>query len=403
MTPGRPATSPPGFWTLVGLTALAPLTLNMILPSLPVIASDLHVSYATATLALAGYLGLTALIQIVAGPLSDRFGRRPVVLVSLALFTLASALCFLAESFPLFLTARLMQGAVISCFAMTLAITRDTHARNEAAARIGLLSMSMAIAPMLGPMVGGLVEAGFGWRAIFLGYTLAGAALWLWCWHDLGETAARQGGGFRAMIEAFGHLLRLPRFWGYAVTMMFSTGTFFIFLAGAPLVAGRVFGLSPAMVGIAVGSVTAGFLAGSALSAHLSVRAGVTRMMLAGRVVATGGIASGLALTLALGPGLLVVFVATLFVGIGNGLTMPNSHAGTMSVAPEISGSIAGITGALTVATGGALSWLTGAALSPARATETWLLLLLAACLIGLVAALWVRRNEKMAAPRGTT
>jgi MFS family permease len=138
---------------------------------------------------------------------------------------------------------------------------------------------------------------------------------------------------------------------------------------------------------------------GSFLSARLSERAGVTRMMLSGRIVATSGVAAGLALTLALGPALPVVFVATLFVGIGNGLTMPNSHAGAMSVAPEISGSIAGITGALTVAAGGGLSWLTGAVMTPARATETWLSVLLAACLIGLAAAQWLRMDEKKATP----
>ena len=366
------------------------------------IAREFDAPYALMSIAFGGYLAVTAVIQLFAGPLSDRFGRRPVVLVALAVFTLASALCYLATSFPLFLAARLMQGAIISCFAMTLAITRDTHAREEAAARIGLLAMSMAIAPMLGPMAGGAVEAAFGWRAIFLGYGLAGAMLWLWCLRDLGETAAREGGGFSAMAAAFRRLLRLPRFWGYAVTMMLSTGTFYIFLAGAPLVAGQVFGLGPAMVGIAVGSVTFGFLMGSFLSSRLSVRAGVTRMMLAGRIVATSGVAAGLALTLALGPNLPVVFAATLFVGIGNGLTMPNSHAGAMSVAPEISGSIAGITGALTVAAGGWLSWLTGAILSPASATEIWLCILLAACLIGLAAALWLRLDEKKAAPGST-
>lgn len=401
MTPDRPRPSPPGFWTLVGLTALAPLTLNMILPSLPVIAADLQVSYGTANLALAGYLGLTAIVQIIAGPLSDRFGRRPVVLVALALFTLASGLCYLANSFPLLLAARLMQGPVIACFAMTLAITRDTHDREQAAARIGLLAMSMAVAPMLGPMAGGLIEAGFGWRAIFLAYTLAGAALFMWCWFDLGETAARTGGGFRAMAGAFHRLLRMARFWGYGLCMVFSTGTFYIFLAGAPLVAGQVFGLGPAMVGLAVGSVTAGFLAGSALSARLSVRAGVTRMMLAGRIVATAGVATGLVLTVLLGPSLPMALFATLCVGIGNGLTMPNSHAGVMSVAPEISGSIAGITGAMTVAAGGGLSWLTGALLSPANATQIWLGILLVACLIGLAAAFWLWLNEQKAAPEG--
>ena len=125
------------------------------------------VDYGTATLAVGAYLALTAIVQVIAGPLSDRFGRRPVVLTSLAIFTLASALCLSAEGFPAFLGARLAQGAVISCFAMALAITRDIYPREEAAARIGLLSMAMAVAPMLGPLLGGLLDAAFGWRAIF--------------------------------------------------------------------------------------------------------------------------------------------------------------------------------------------------------------------------------------------
>ncbi|WP_370311683.1 MFS transporter, partial [Sagittula sp.] len=132
MTAGRPAQSPPGFWTLVGLTALAPLTLNMILPSLPAISAEMGVDYGTATLAVGAYLALTAIVQVIAGPLSDRFGRRPVVLTSLAIFTLASALCLSAEGFAAFLGARLAQGAVISCFAMALAITRDIYPREEA-------------------------------------------------------------------------------------------------------------------------------------------------------------------------------------------------------------------------------------------------------------------------------
>lgn len=396
MTPGRPA--PPRFWTLAALCALAPLTLNMILPSLPAISAEFGVSYATANLAVGAYLGLTALVQLTAGPLSDRFGRRPVVLVALLCFTLASALCLLADDFGLFLAARLLQGAITSCFAMALAVTRDTFPREQAAARIGLLSMSMAVAPMIGPMIGGLIEAAFGWRAIFCVYVLAGGALLTWCWHDMGETGARTGGGFGAMALALRKLLVLPRFWAYAICMVFSTGTFFIFLAGAPLVAGEVFGLPPAMVGIAVGSVTGGFLFGSFLSARLAERAGLTRMILAGRLGMVTGVGVGLALVLAGMGSVATVFTATLFVGIGNGLTMPSTHSGAMSIRPELAGSIAGLTGALTVGGGAVLSSLTGALVPGAAAVETWLAILMASGLAGLAAALWLHRDEARSA-----
>jgi Bcr/CflA subfamily drug resistance transporter len=401
MTAGRPAQSPPGFWTLVGLTALAPLTLNMILPSLPAISAEMGVDYGTATLAVGAYLALTAFVQVIAGPLSDRFGRRPVVLTSLAIFTLASALCLSAEGFAAFLGARLAQGAVISCFAMALAITRDIYPREEAAARIGLLSMAMAVAPMLGPLLGGLLDAAFGWRAIFWAYLVAGAMLFGLCWHDLGETGARAGGGFRQMARALGTLLGLRRFWAFALAMIFSTGLFYVFLAGAPLVASQVFGLSPAWVGVAVGSVTGGFLAGSFLSARLAARVGIARMILAGRISATAGLAVGLGAVLAGMGNLGVVFGATLFVGIGNGLTMPSTQSGAMSLRPELAGSIAGITGALVVAGGAVLSTLTGQVLAPATADRDLLLILFLASLVSLAAALWLWRDDSKTAPAG--
>ena len=168
------ARTPPRLFTLVILAGLSVLSLNMFLPSLPHIARDCGVDYALAALAIAGYLATTAVLMLILGPLSDRFGRRPVLLGSLALFTLASVVCVLAEDFRIFLLFRLLQGAVIAGWLLSMASIRDTMAPREAAARMGYLAMAMAVAPMLGPMIGGGLPT---LLAIMLGLSLAGLLL----------------------------------------------------------------------------------------------------------------------------------------------------------------------------------------------------------------------------------
>ena len=171
---------------------------------------------------------------------------------------------------------------------------------------------------------------------------------------------------------------------------MFSVGAFYIFLTGAPLVASRTFGLSPAAMGLVLGSITAGFFLGSALSARLSTRAGIPGMVLASRFVACAGLGFGL---VAYGLGQMspvTYFGATIFVGIGNGLTTPSANAGMLSLRPDLAGNAAGLSGAMIVAGGAGLSTLTGLILRPESAAPMLLALLLAACLIGLMAALWL-------------
>jgi MFS transporter, DHA1 family, multidrug resistance protein len=388
--------SPPHFLTLVAMTALAMLSLNMILPSLPAIAAEMDASYATVNLMIGGYLAMTALVLIVAGPFSDRVGRRPVVLTSLSIFTLASGLCLLATDIRLLVAARFLQGTVVACAAMSLAIIRDTDT-GHAAARMARLSMAMAVAPMIGPVLGGALEQVFGWRAAFGLYTAAGFILLALVWRDLGETGTRRGGGFGAMARDLASLARIARFWGYAICSVFSIGAFYIFLTGAPLVASQAFGLSPAAMGLVLGSITAGFFLGSALSSRISTRAGILRMVLAGRIVACVGLSLGLVAYWFGQMTLVTYFGATIFVGIGNGLTTPSANAGMLSLRPDLAGNAAGLSGAMIVAGGAALSTLTGLILRPESAAPVLLVLLLAACLIGLMAALWLWRDARRA------
>ncbi len=386
------ARTPPHLMTLILLTAFSTLSLNMFLPSLARIAEDLQADYAVVSLSVAGYLAVTALIQLGIGPLSDRVGRRPVLLGALAVFALASLGCALAPDVWSFLAFRMFQGGMIAGYALSLAIVRDTTSERAAAGLIGYISMAMALAPMLGPMLGGVLDSAFGWRANFYFYALSGVALFALCWVDLGETRSDHSRGVEEARGRMRDLLRAPLFWAYALCSAFSTGAFYIFLTGAPLVARVVFDLDTAELGFFIGTITAGFMLGGFVSARLAPKLRPTSMMLAGRAVACGGLLLGL---FGLWLGQLSVglfFGSTVFVGLGNGLTMPSSNAAALSVRPDLAGSAAGLSGALVVACGAVLTTITGVVMGENAPAMTLLGLMLGASALGLVAVLAAMR-----------
>lgn len=379
--------TPPRVATVILLTALSPLSLNMFLPSLGNIARDLQADYALVSVAIAGYLAMTAVFQLILGPLSDRFGRRPVLLGALAVFTVASVVCSMAEDIWVFLAFRMLQGSMTAGYTLSLAIVRDTHAPEKTAGLIGYINMAMALGPMLGPILGGLLDAAFGWRSNFYLYVGTGATLLIVCWLDVGETNRNRlskGGG---MVRAFAGLMGEARFWAYAMCTAFSTGAFFVFLAGAPLVASATFGASASELGFLIGSITAGFLLGSFLAGRYAGSVSLTGMMLIGRALACTGVGFGLAMTAAGSPSAAIFFGSTIFVGLGNGITMPNSNSGAMSVRSDLAGSAAGLVAALTLAGGAALTSVTGAILTAENGPVVVLAFMLVSSAIGLVAA----------------
>ncbi|WP_300019287.1 multidrug effflux MFS transporter [uncultured Roseobacter sp.] len=382
------ARTPPRLVTLILLTAVSTLSLNMFLPSLASIAVDLDAPYATVSLAVAGYLAVTAVIQLIVGPLSDRVGRRPVLLASLLMFTGASALCALATDIWIFLVFRMLQGGIITGYALSLAIVRDTTSERAAAGVIGYISMAMAIAPMLGPMLGGLLDTGFGWRANFYFYMVAGAVLTAVCWVDLGETRPIRTGAHTANPERMRDLLKEPLFWAFSSCSAFSTGAFYMFLTGAPLVAQAQFGVSTAELGVLIGTITAGFMLGGLIAGRLAPKYRPTTMMIAGRLIACFGTSAGIVAILAGITSPIFFFGSTVFVGLGNGITMPSSNASAMSVRPNLAGSATGVTGALVVAAGAVLTTLTGLALPADEPALTLLILMFAASAAGLVSVL---------------
>lgn len=371
------------------------MSLNMFLPSLANIAVDLETDYGTVSWAVSGYLAVTAIVQLIIGPMSDRIGRRPVLLGALLVFAFASVGCALAQSVEAFLFCRMLQGGIIGGYALSLAIVRDTRSEREAVSLIGYIGMAMAIAPMLGPMLGGVLDTFFGWRSIFAFYAFSGFGLLILCLLDLGETKPRKDKDSGTPVPGTTTLVREPLFWAYALCGTFSVGAFYIFLTGAPLVAQSVFEITTAELGFYIGTITVGFMFGGFVAGRLGKGFEPTTMMITGRVVACIGLIGGLVL-LSLGiTSPQFFFASTIFVGLGNGITMPGSNAGVMSVRPDLAGSAAGLSGALIVAGGAILTAATGNAVTETNGAQTLLMLMLAASGIGLCFAVWAARLKQ--------
>ncbi len=380
---------PPHLITLILLTGFSPMALNMFLPSLANIAQDLETDYATISWSVSGYLAATALVQLVIGPLSDRVGRRPVLLVALLVFAGASLGCTLTRSLEGFLFWRLLQSGIIGGYALSLAIVRDTRTERQAVSLIGYIGMAMAVAPMIGPILGGVLDSVFGWRSVFVFYAVAGLCLLLLCWLDLGETRPGGASDTGPMAPGMTALVLEPLFWAYALCGALSVGAFYMFLTGAPRVAQSTFDVTTAELGIYIGSITLGFMLGGFVSGRFGDAFDPAVMMIAGRVVACAGLVGGLVL---LGSGFmsdLLFFGSTILVGIGNGITMPGSNAGAMSVRPDLAGSAAGLSGALIVGVGAVLTAVTGSMVAQADGAQTLLVLMLAASGSGLCCGIW--------------
>ena len=394
------ASAPPRLFTLVLLSGLSVVSLNMFLPSLSNIAAEFQAGYGLlASMSIAGYAGMTTVLQLLIGPFSDRFGRRPVILVSLVIYILGSLGCLLATDVWTFLLFRTIQAAIVSGFALSRVIIRDTEPAQKAAGLMGYLSIAWAIAPMLAPMLGGALDPLFGWRANFIAFLVFGAAVLALCWLDLGETNKNPSETFTKQFKSFPSLFRSWLFWGYSLCMAFSMGALYAFLAAAPLVATAVLRMSPATLGIYMGSTAAGFILGSFVSGRFAAHYPLTTMIVAGRVVAFAGLTVGLGLLLAGIVHEFSLFGSCVFLGVGNGISMPSSNVGAMSVRPELVGSAAGLSGALTGAGGALMSGITSTVLNVANAAFVLLEMMLVSSTMALLAALFVlcldRRKTK--------
>ncbi|QSI32537.1 MFS transporter [Variovorax sp. RKNM96] len=386
---------------LIALSAIAVLPVNMFVPSLPSIAKDLDADFALANTAIAGYAIATAFTHLIAGALSDRFGRKPIALIALAIFTLASVGCSLANDIATFLLCRLFQGPVIAGYAVSLAAIRDTSDERMAASRIGYVSSAWAVAPMVGPAIGGMLDSFFGWRANFIAFAVLGVVGLCLVSFCMKETNIHRTKSVALQLKGYGELIRSARFRAYALCMAFAIGTLYTFLGGAPLVVARSGGTSGTALGLYMGMVPAGFIVGSYLVGHASARHTPIRFILAGRILTCLGLAAGLVLAVCGMTHPLAFFGPCVCVGLGNGLSMPAANARVLSIRPGLAGTASGLAAALTVIGAGIVAFLSGLVVDASNAHFAVLGVMLVSSVLSLVAAVFILsvESEKRGAP----
>ena len=352
--------TPPHILTLVLLAGMAALSMNIFLPSLPGMTAYFDTTYAIMNLSISMYLAFTALLQLFIGPISDRVGRRPVVLVSFVIFFIATIGCLLSTSIEVFLFFRMLQAFIVTGMVLSRAIVRDIVEDKKAASMIGYVTMGMAMVPMFAPAIGGFLNDLFGWKANFSMLLFIGIIIAALAYFDLGETNNNISKGFSKQFKEYPELFKSKRFWAYSFTTVFASGSFFSFIGGAPFVSTNSFELSSSAFGIYFGVTTLGYVVGSFISGKFSERFGIHFMLLQGSWITALGLLLSLFIFW-LGFGSATVFFGCMILaGVGNGMVLPNANAGLLSVRPSLAGSASGIGGAFMLGGGAFLAYLAG-------------------------------------------
>lgn len=315
--------------TLAALSAMGTLSTNILLPSLPVIARSLAVDEARLTAAALGvFLAVFALAQLVVGPLSDRLGRRPVVLGGLAVFIAGSAVGAFAPTLPLLLAGRVLQAVgVAAASVLARAAARDRFEGPQLAALLGRIMVVMAAAPGFSPLLGGLVQAAWGWRALFAVLVLAGLALALAYARIVGETLPaerRRHQPAAALARGYVTLLGDARFMRPALATAAILGALFAFFGTAPLVLAGDFGFSALQVGLFFAATVFVVFAAGRTAPRWTARWGAPAVLRLGAALA---IAGGLAMLMSHGAGLSGFAAAGCVFLFGMGLVSPTGTA----------------------------------------------------------------------------
>jgi len=382
---------------LVAITAIAPLATQIFFPALPAIQADFGIKAGLAQLTVSTSMVAIAVATLAYGPISDRFGRRPVMVVGLVIFLAGSVMSLFAETIGELIAGRIIQAAGGTCgIVLSRAIIRDVCAEEKVAKVLAYTTVAMVVAPMVAPALGGLLTDYFGWRStfVFVGavglVVLAGVGLHL----DETVSAPPTHPGLSGMIRGFGPLLRSARFNGYTLQSAFQLSVFFVFASAAPYVMVNILGRPAAEYGLYFMIVPLGYIAGNFIAARISESVGIERMVVTGGIISLLGTVAGAILVFSgqwapwaiFGPGMVFAF--------GGGLLIPNSQAGALSVHPRSAGTASGLSGFVQMGLAALFTQLVG--LLQGETPYPMVVLMVIASALGLVSVMiGLRRGDR--------
>ena len=324
--------------------------MQILLPALPVIKETFEVSTEVAQLTLSLSMLAIALGTLFFGPLSDKYGRKPVMLFGLSITIAGSIFCFLANTIELLIAGRFIQafGAAVG-LVLARAIVRDVYGPQEAARVIATLVMVMVVAPMLSPALGGELMLRFGWEYVFIVITIACILISLLLIKNLPETLKEPVPftGVAAMISNYALLFRSRAFCGYAFCVTFVSVLFFSFISAAPEIMVSVLKRPPNEYGYYFVMIAIGFMAGNYFARHFGRSMELNRMISIGVIIGVTGVSLAIALQLMGFHQPIALFAPIAFAVCGNGIALPNAQAAAINEFPRFAGSASGLTGFL--------------------------------------------------------
>lgn len=333
---------------LAAVTAIGPFTMHALSPALPVISVDFGVLAARAQLMLSLSLVAMALMTLVWGPLSDRYGRRPVLLFGLVLAAAGSVMAAMADALWIAIVGRLLQaGGGAAGMVLARAVAQDVFGGARAGDVIGKVTAVMVAAPMIAPTLAGLIVEQAGWSGIFWLSALLAGALSVWAAFGLGESAPRGHPvrGARDLIAGFAIVGKKAEFWRYTGYSACSLAAFYYFVGITPHVMRQAFDAGPAAYGLYFMLLSGTYMGTNFVAGRVSRVFGAERMLIfgAGLALFSQVLVMGMLLAGVVAP--LVLFVPGMLQSFGAGLAMPHAMAGAVASTPERAGAASGFLG----------------------------------------------------------
>ncbi|KAF0162558.1 MAG: MFS transporter DHA1 family bicyclomycin/chloramphenicol resistance protein [Rhodocyclaceae bacterium] len=336
-------------WLVTGCLMLQPLSTDLYLASLPSMATDFGVTPAAVQNTLSLFVIGFGSAQLVSGPLSDRYGRRPVLIGGLTLYLLSSIACALAPGLAWLVAARFAQ-AIGCCTGVVVAraIIRDAHSAADGARVLAKASSLLSLAAISGPVLGSYLQVAFGWRAAFVALALAGLTMWIATLLRLRESNSRpnpEAMRLGVLAGTYSAVIRTPAFWAYALPGALSYASIFVFISGTPFVLIRVLGVATEYYGYLFAFGVCGYLTGALLCRRLLGTIGIQRVLRLGTAI---GLMGGLGFLLFAMAGVqhwLLVVIALFVVMTAHGINIPCTQAGSLAPFPEQAGAAAGLFG----------------------------------------------------------